>query len=488
MKILSLCICFLFLWTLSSLSFPEVSYASLGKAYQSLKRGNKPLVAENLAQRGLFFTAVPFIKSTLLRGGRQRGRRGVHRRLDRAIERIGIQVGVKQFEVLPARILKNSKAPLVRFILAKKSFRQKQYKQALAQLKRIPFKHSIKPFAFMLEGSIYSIIKRYDRAIDAYEQCISTSDSRLSGLRRSVRKRQLIINRDTCVVGIPRAEFAAGRFDQAHLSYLDLPKQSFIWPEILFEEAWTSFYQRDYNRTLGKLVTYKAPIFQHIFNPEIEILRALTFLELCLWTDAQNKVDEFYKMYQVGAQKITRHLERHGKDYRYYYRLAKEFHKKKKKSKARERREKLLRRLLSDITRDGTYREMMDAFQRGQWESRILETVRDRAFRKILKQNLRSALQLQRNLIGAYVRKRLLIYKNQIVKTFKDMSYIKLEVLARKKDQIYSPSLSSSKGKRSRGDVKYVKKNERQYFWTFNGEFWADELGDYVFSLKSECG
>ena len=27
----------------------------------------------------------------------------------------------------------------------------------------------------------------------------------------------------------------------------------------------------------------------------------------------------------------------------------------------------------------------------------------------------------------------------------------------------------------------------RLYLWTFNGEFWADELGDYVFSLKSEC-
>ena len=32
-----------------------------------------------------------------------------------------------------------------------------------------------------------------------------------------------------------------------------------------------------------------------------------------------------------------------------------------------------------------------------------------------------------------------------------------------------------------------VERNEKQYFWDFNGEFWADELGDYVFALKSEC-
>jgi hypothetical protein len=40
---------------------------------------------------------------------------------------------------------------------------------------------------------------------------------------------------------------------------------------------------------------------------------------------------------------------------------------------------------------------------------------------------------------------------------------------------------------RARGDVAYLRRTDKQYFWTFNGEFWADELGDYVFSLKSEC-
>jgi hypothetical protein len=65
------------------------------------------------------------------------------------------------------------------------------------------------------------------------------------------------------------------------------------------------------------------------------------------------------------------------------------------------------------------------------------------------------------------------------------MSYIKLEILARKKDQIYQKRRSY--GFRSRGDIQNLKRTDKQYFWTFNGEFWADELGDYVFSLKTEC-
>jgi len=63
------------------------------------------------------------------------------------------------------------------------------------------------------------------------------------------------------------------------------------------------------------------------------------------------------------------------------------------------------------------------------------------------------------------------------------MSFIKLEVLSRKKQSLYESKSSGGK----RGDIRYIDRNDKQYFWDFNGEFWADELGDYVFALGSEC-
>jgi hypothetical protein len=68
--------------------------------------------------------------------------------------------------------------------------------------------------------------------------------------------------------------------------------------------------------------------------------------------------------------------------------------------------------------------------------------------------------------------------------SFEGLSYIKLEVLDRKKQQLYRWGNLTD---RARGNIKYLKRNDKQYFWTFNGEFWADELGDYVFALPSEC-
>ena len=91
---------------------------------------------------------------------------------------------------------------------------------------------------------------------------------------------------------------------------------------------------------------------------------------------------------------------------------------------------------------------------------------------------------LQRDLIGAYVKSQMDIYSQQINQAFIDMSYIKLEVLERKKTSLYDPGYNMNRG---RGSIANLKRTDKQYFWTFNGEFWADELGDYVFSLKSEC-
>ena len=73
----------------------------------------------------------------------------------------------------------------------------------------------------------------------------------------------------------------------------------------------------------------------------------------------------------------------------------------------------------------------------------------------------------------------------ELYSAFQGMSFIKLEILALKKERLYKTD-SPYKGKK-RGDVKYIDRNDKQYFWNFNGEFWADELGDYVFALRSEC-
>lgn len=468
-----------FVTILILLCFSSFTHAQLNEAWQLLRTDNRstnnyPGIIRILVNEGLYFTSVPYIKEYLTRN---QGR--ASQELDLLIDKVISVVGVRQFEVMPEQFLTRSSAPTISYILAKKYFRAGQYNKALESLnKTIPSSHPVKPHALFLEGSIASITGRHAQAIQAYRECITRSRRALSSASEYHRQRQLSINRDNCIVGIPRTHFAAGNYNEATMSYLDLDKSSYIWPEILFEEAWSSFYQRDYNRTLGKLVTYKAPILDFIFNPEIEVLNALTYMELCLWNDTQKVVDDFYTEYEKQVVHAQRFLDEHGKDYKYFYLLAKSV------LDGRERGGQMLNQMLRFIVRDAAFVEIYESFQNGRSELEKIQNHSNERFRQILGVNLRDSLLLQRDLIGAYVRANLEMYTQQVQTALVDMSYIKLEVLSRRRTELYNLEPVQE---RTRGDIANVKRSDKQYFWTFNGEFWADELGDYVFSLQSEC-
>ncbi len=165
-----------------------------------------------------------------------------------------------------------------------------------------------------MKGALQSHLGNEKMAESEFRECISSSERRLGKVDLMSQKEQLTWNRDYCVAGVARTQFGRKDFLQAELNYLDISKDSFVWPEILFEEAWTSYYTKNYNRTLGKLVSYKAPVFDFIFKPEVEVLKALTFMKMCLYDDAKKTVDDFYtdllgpsrdlRNYLVGAGNI----------------------------------------------------------------------------------------------------------------------------------------------------------------------------------------
>ena len=460
--------------------FPLSLSANINESWSLVKKHRRslryyPILIKKLVDQGLYYASIPYIKEYLTIGGAKHTKN-----IDSIIDRVVTKVGVRQFEVLPTRFLQHSHAPMLRYILAKKNFRRKQYERALAILRRgIGIHHPAKPFALHLEGAILSIKRQYLLAKNKFQQCVYLSNSFEKKMSHQKRKRQLKINRDSCLAGIARNYFNERKFNQANSAYLDIEKSSPIWPEILFEEAWSSFYRGNYNRTLGKLVTYKAPIFDYIHNPEIDILRALTYMELCLWEDTNKVVNDFYKKYEQDTKNLARLIKRNRNKLKEYYLIVKN------RSNLGKRND-LLSSLISSLKKDASYQELYQSFVEGQKEIEKISRVRSSALRRELMSNVRDSMNLQRNLIGGYVKKTFLKTVVSIKKMFQGMSYIKLEVLAKAKSRLYNETIEMP-GSRSRGARKYLKRSDKQYFWTFNGEFWADELGDYVFALKSAC-
>ncbi len=466
-------IIFLLLFTFSISAFADlVNTLDIYERTRGKKRLYDQLVSA-LINDGYYFAALPFAKEYLSTTRNVR----INKEFEYSLEKLIGEVGVRQFETLPDSILRRSDATVIRYIRAKKFFRRGEYDRALALVDNVSSTDPIYPFFKMLEASIHSLKGDFKRAIENYEACQNNTVP--GNLKFSaIRLKQYEVVKDYCLVGRARSHYAVGDFDKANEIYLDLPKSSFVWPEILFEEAWTSYGQRNFNRSLGKLVTYNAPVFDSFFIPEIDVLEALSYLGLCLYGDSKKVVDEFYQTYLEPSNALGRLIKSKGKDYDYFFKV----------SRARRSKEvpggQLYNKILKSIVYEPGYQELNQALDQGVLEFNKLKRESPTVVKKLILQGYKDTLLLQKRLVGSYVRKQLILKYALLKKAFTQMSYIKLEVLTKTKSQLYYKNYEVN---RERGDFKYLQRNDKQYFWSFNGEFWADELGDYVFSLQSEC-
>jgi hypothetical protein len=246
-------------------------------------------------------------------------------------------------------------------------------------------------------------------------------------------KKQLKLNEEYCVLGRARVRFAKRDFTDANLLYLDIPKSSYIWPEILVEEAWNSYYLKNYNRTLGKLVTYKAPVLDYIFNPEIEVLNALTYLKMCLYGDAKNVADDFYKKYLTPARNLRKVLQRQRRNYSYFYRLMADFEKLGSRVNG-----KLVNHMLKSISREGAYKELKESYVLAANEMQKVREISNRSLRYALASNIADVVKTQVRIIGAFIKGRMVGKYAELYKAFEGMSYIKLEVLQQRKQRLYN--------------------------------------------------
>lgn len=459
-----------FVFSLSAQASYQGAERIYGKGSVSLS-GYRRLILE-LVDGGFYFSAIPWLKEYMVKNS------SLDAELEEALDKIILAAGVKPFESLPEKILQRSKSGNIKYILAKRQFKKGQSNAALSTLSGINADHSSYPFIANLRGTILSDEKKFNEALSSFKDCVKSSASAIKDAESMTQKEQLEVNRDICVAGEARVMFAARQYKEAELRYLDISKDAFIWPEILFEEAWTSYYLKNYNRTLGKLVSYRAPVFDFIFKPEVEVLRALTFLKMCLFEDSKKTVDEFYSELLNPSRDLRNYILKTGKNYRHYYNIMAE-HESSKTSA-----DNLISSILKSIRKDAAFIELKGALSSAVAEYNELRKQPRTSMRSNILRNIKLVMEEYRTLIGAYVRAGMVGKYAELYSAFQGMSYIKLETLSLRKEKLYQ---SDTQTGQKRGDVRYIDRNDKQYFWNFNGEFWADELGDYVFALRSEC-
>ena len=458
-----------------------------------------PWVTLGLIRAGLYHSASYFFIQTLATKNQESIRRVLTRSQD-LIEHVGLDLlreHLVTFTSLDDYDSANKSTYL--YAMGKKELLRGNEREAIRYLDQVAPSSSLRPYALMMKGTAHAIIGADNQALDDFRDCTKLADAAVDRLEskdstsgnRWLKQMQkqaedLAIR---CIAGEARTLYQMKRYQDADRVYGRIPKQSFVWTDILFEQAWNAFALSEYNRTLGKLVTYRSPALGFVFNSEIDVLAAQSYLALCLYEDANKVINDFNREYGKVGVEVKRFLESNKRGLVPYYNLGSRVLKEKLHSKDD------FNRLLNRFVRGSYFQNLVQSEKEimTEWDAiRKFDSMQSgvshnlsEGFPGFLQQVLSWRRKTIELLGGAYVKNSLLDYYSQLLSDFEKMSFIKLEMLRRAKEKLISAG-KKDEDERSRGSVEPSRRGD-QYYWSFNGEFWSDEIGDYVFGLESEC-
>lgn len=367
------------------------------------------------------------------------------------------------------------------YSFGKKELLEGNSKKAVEYLRAVPNVSFLYPFAQQALGTALALQRMLPESLERFKNCADRARS-----YKQILKSEAEDLENRCLAGVARVHYELERFYEAERAYEKIPKKSFVWPDILFEQAWNAYSKREYNRALGKLVTYKSPALQFLHNSEVDVLRAISYTALCLYDDAEVVISDFNSRFSKLAGEIKRFVEGNNQSLPSFFELGQQVLKESLYTK------KDLNRLMNRFVRSPYFQRFATTLKEIEAERVVIRKFDQLAanqkasggFPGFLDEVYRWRKMNATQLGGAFVKNSLLDHHATLISDYEKMSFIKLEILGRMKERLLTKKAPAAE--RLRGNLEPLRRDD-QFYWRFNGEFWNDELGDYIFGLESQC-
>jgi tetratricopeptide (TPR) repeat protein len=458
--------------------FSSNVFATAKEAYEIFKKDHSKLryrrVAHELIDGKFYFSSIPYINKYLDETNE------IDEQLEQDIETLVVKTGTMAVLNLEEKKLEKFNIPSVSLIHGTRLFNREQYDKSYEILSRIPDTHPFSLEAALIKGTIKSLQKKNIEAINHYNACISKAQKAESGISDEKMKRYYTYMKETCVIRTARLKIEDKRYEEALEIYQTIDKRSYRWPYILMDMAWANYYLKDYNRTLGLTVTYKSPLLESYFFPEAEVLTSLAYYNLCQWDDALKVVEHFYEDYQPKALALKKILGENKESDTYFLDLYYA------DSSARDALNPFIRNMITQTRKQIKFNLDLASLMAAKEEAQLVKKLKNKnELTAEMEENIDNTISFISKKINTYIKREIFNFINEIHKHSYSMFNLQLELLSKKREEIYTANEAVET--RDRGSEKNIKRKMDQYFFDFNGSFWADELGDYSFGLENRC-
>jgi len=314
---------------------------------------------------------------------------------------------------------------------------------------------------------------RVTRASQAFQQAILSAEKKDEG-------RPVV---DLAYLSLARIAYEIEQFDAAIFYYKKISPRSPKLANAFYESAWSFFLKGDYSRALGTFQALHSPYFAHHFYPELWVLEATIYVNMCRSDYAEDAVKMFEERVLVLGPPLRDFLARLKRPEDYWQATLAVIR--------GDKSYQLPRTLLSPVMENIEFYNLHQTIRQIEKEEHVIKA--NLTGLGVFGQDLLTKLaQLKAERIAEagviiqrslrQVQKDIETYQDKLTELRVDLAELVMQKLDK---ELAGKPIEETTGAQGGGSV-IVGSDSMQ--WPFEGEFWKDEIGAYRAFVRSYCG
>ena len=374
----------------------------------------------------------------------------------------------------------NSSKSQLNFYFGKCAFSKGNFKRARYHFAKVSSSSSVYDRSLYYRALAYAEENRVKPSANMFRK--------LAGLKEGITDS----NRVSALMGLARVLYQGKKFEDSIKIYRSIPRDTPYFYDSLLENSWNYLRSGKFRSALSNFQSLHSVFYKDRYQPESLILRAYVYLYICKYDEMEKVLNLFHSVYMPILKEVKQSLRR-GRSYNSYVRSALDYVKSEQNALSLSDDIKLPKALMDQILKNEKFRSLIEYLIKLNKEKALLDAFpvewkRDRVGRNAY-YILNRRIKTTQNSAGKEVRKKLLAVKKELDRLYTSAEYLKYDMLKGKRNY-----LKKKISRKYLDKIQIDEKVTRSYYiqngyeyWSFDGEAWRDEVGNYHYLGRQSC-
>jgi tetratricopeptide (TPR) repeat protein len=364
--------------------------------------------------------------------------------------------------------------------------RNLQYEEAMRSFVKVPRSSPVfdkalylKAYAQAASGNPKAAVDDFNVLLEAKSDAAVTDPTRVSAL-----------------MGRARALYQQKDWDAAIEAYREVPRDTPQWHDTLFEISWAMLRSGKFRSALSQFQSLHSPYYEQAYLPESLLLRSIVYLYICQYEEMGKVLDLFNKIYRPLYKTTDNYLNSVKNPVTYFndvVRAMRENEENAGKTTKSKTKSNLPQLVVNKVSKEGDFQRSFQYIKKLIEEKRKVMAMpaswRSSSLGKYARQTIDRRLQRARAKAGRQVRAHMIAMRTELIDFFEQEGFIRYEMTNGRKEQlkkkVAGKELPKAQVNEDQERDTYVQ-NGYQY-WTFRGEYWLDEIGNFHYIGTQSC-